>query len=636
MKKLLIGIAIIIVIVIVAAVVAPFVVPVDAYKARLIAAVKQSTGRDLRIDGPVSLHLLPQIALSADRVSLSNAAGGVAKTMAQIKSLEVRLELLPLLSGTIAVDSFVLVDPVIALEVEKDGRPNWEFATAAPPAPAQAARTPAGAGAGAMTTLARLRIARLKIENGTVSYRDTRTGKQSEASAINMNLAMAGLDSPMSASGSAAWNGQTVTLGLTIDRPAAFEGGRPTAIRLQVASAPINFSFVGSGAAAPTPKLDGNADLAIPSLRNLAAWAGRPMPAGNGFGPLAIKGKVAIVGRKYTFSDASVAFDAIKGNGGIQFDDSGAKPYLKGSLQVGDLNLNPYVGASSGAKAQAASPAGPASGGGTAGAEQGWSTAPIDSGPLKVADADFFLGADTIEYHNIKIGKSALILHLKDGRLTADLTQLALYKGTGQGKVTIDGSGAVPAIQESFALKGVDVQPLLHDAADVNLLSGSGSLDMTVEGRGRNQREIVSSLSGKGSLHLDRGKIEGVNIIGMMKNAANALSMGLVGGGNNTDFSTLSGTFTIGNGILRNNDLQLTSAELPMTGAGTIDLPQRRVDYRLTPRVAGALAVPVLITGPWDHLSYRPDIGAILTQPGKPLKNLQKALPGPLQNLFGK
>jgi len=640
MKKLLVAVAVVVVLVIVAALVAPFVIPVDTYKAKLIAAVKQSTGRDLRIDGPVSFHLLPQIELSADQVSFSNASGGVAKNMAQLKSLEVRLQLLPLLSGTVAVDSFVLVDPVIALEVGKDGRPNWRFEhapAAAPAVPATAPPSAAGGGAGAMTELARLRLAHLKIENGSVSYSDARTGKRWTASAINMSFALPGIDSPMSASGSAAWNGQTVNLDLAIDRPAAFEGGRPTPIKVKLASTPINFAFAGSGVGAPTIKLDGDADLAIPSVRSLAAWAGRPMPAGNGFGPLAIKGKVAVSGSKYTFSDAAIAFDAIKGNGGIAFDDAGAKPYIKGSLQLDDLNLNPYLGAPPGSgSASTPAPSGAAGGNAPATAQQGWSTAPIDTSALKVADADFFLGANSLEYHNIKIGKSALILHLKDAQLTADLSQLALYKGSGQGKVTIDGSGAVPALQESFALKGVDMQPLLHDAANVNLLAGTGSLDMAINGHGRSQRDIISSLAGKGSLHIDKGKIRGVNIVGMMKNAANALSMGLVGSGNDTDFSTLSGTYTITNGILKNNDLQLASSELPMSGAGTVDLPQRRVDYRLTPKVAGAVAVPVLITGPWDHLSYRPDIGAMLKQPGKTLQNLQNALPGQFKNLFGK
>ena len=64
-----------------------------------------------------------------------------------------------------------------------------------------------------------------------------------------------------------------------------------------------------------------------------------------------------------------------------------------------------------------------------------------------------------------------------------------------------------------------------------------------------------------------------------------------------------------------------------MTGAGTVDLPQRTVNYRVTPNVAGVLAVPVDVTGPWDNLSYRPDLAGIAKglaeDPGKALTRRQ-------------
>jgi AsmA protein len=62
-----------------------------------------------------------------------------------------------------------------------------------------------------------------------------------------------------------------------------------------------------------------------------------------------------------------------------------------------------------------------------------------------------------------------------------------------------------------------------------------------------------------------------------------------------------------------------------MTGAGTVDILHRTVDYKLTPRVAGA-AVPIAIKGPWDNLSYRPDLAALGT--GKLMKQGEKALGG--------
>jgi AsmA protein len=245
--------------------------------------------------------------------------------------------------------------------------------------------------------------------------------------------------------------------------------------------------------------------------------------------------------------------------------------------------------------------------------------------PLKLANADFDLSANAILYRKIQVGKSALALHLKDGRFEADLSQIALYQGKGQGKFTADGSGAIPAIAMAFDLSGVAIQPLAKDAADFDKLSGTGSLVLDVAGHGKSQREIVASLGGKGSLNLANGKIQGVNLIAFVKNVTSALTSA-IGGSNATDFGALTGTYTITNGILKNNDLKLTSPEIPMTGAGTVDLPLQQVNYRLTPTVSG-IAVPVDVVGPWDNLSYRPDLAGIATgiaqDPNKFIKNLK-------------
>src|SRR5208282_4861566 len=116
------------------------------------------------------------------------------------------------------------------------------------------------------------------------------------------------------------------------------------------------------------------------------------------------------------------------------------------------------------------------------------------------------------------------------------------------------------------------------------------------------------------------GALKGVDLLAKVNNAAASLT----GGSGQTDFSTLTATYTIANGILKNSDLKMTSPGLPATGAGTVDLVQRRVDYKLTPKLAGGLSVPVKITGPWDNLSFRPDLAGIADQNGKVLQNILK------------
>jgi AsmA protein len=165
----------------------------------------------------------------------------------------------------------------------------------------------------------------------------------------------------------------------------------------------------------------------------------------------------------------------------------------------------------------------------------------------------------------------------------------------------------------------------LHDAADLDRVSGTGGFTVAVTGRGKSQREIIGALNGKGDLNFANGVIKGLNLVGMVKNVA-ASFQGAQSGADQTDFQNLTGTYTITNGILRNSDLQLKSAEIPMTGAGTVDLPHRSVDYKITPKIAGAVAVPVLIKGPWDNLSYQPDLAGMVGDPSKLLKNGEKGL----------
>ena len=128
MLKLLkwIGIVVVVLVVLVvgSALVLPQFISVDTYKDRLIAEVKSATGRDLKISGPVHLSVLPHLAIDAAQVSFSNAPGAQSKDMMTLGSLQVEVELFPLISGEYRVDRFVLKDPVIALEVDKQGKPN--------------------------------------------------------------------------------------------------------------------------------------------------------------------------------------------------------------------------------------------------------------------------------------------------------------------------------------------------------------------------------------------------------------------------------------------------------------------------------------------------------------------------------
>jgi len=625
MKKLAIRIGVVVgvlvVLLVVAAFVVPSMIPVDTYKSRLLAQVKESTGRDMRIDGPMHLSILPHLGLDASNVSLSNAPGAQSKDMLTLGKLQVELELFPLLSGTVVVDSFVLVDPVIALEVDKQGRANWEF-TPAKPAPGQpappataAAQKPAPAGGSNLGALESIRLGDVRLQNGTISYLDQRTGKGEKIDKINASLSLPDFDSPFKANGSLQYRSVTVNLKLAVDKMRDLLEKQGSGVQASVASDMINFDFKGKAAATQTTTASGDIDLKVPSLRKLGNWVGAPIPpTGQGLGPLAISGKLAMSGSDIKFDDAQLSLDEIKGKGQIEVNTAGAKPDIKGKLALDSLNMNPYLPAEA-QKAPAAGTAG--GGGGSAGAKGGgWSDEAIDVSGLKAANVDFTLSANAIQYGKFKIDRSTVALRLKDARFVADLTDFAAYQGTGKATVNLDGSGAEPQVAVTSTMANVQVEPVLRDAINLDRLTGKGNIELAINGHGKSERAIISTLSGKGGFNVADGEIKGLDLLKLLNSATSIVGSGVNaltggGGGNSTQFTHLSGTYTMASGIMHNNDLSLEAPGLAAAGAGTVDLPQQTVDYKVTPKVAG-LGVPVLIKGPWNNITYLPDVAGIV------------------------
>ncbi|HZS85424.1 MAG TPA: AsmA family protein [Stellaceae bacterium] len=656
MKKALMIVLAVLVVIVALAIAAPFLVPVSAYKGRIIARVEQATGRKFAINGPIDLSFLPRTTLEVADVSLGNPPG-MAGEMMTLGKLQLRANLFALLKGRLEVDSFVLVDPRIALAVDKDGRANWQFAAASPatpapqppsappksgaPKPPAAAVAPQPAGG---PSLSDIQLGDIRLVNGTLSYSDARTGQKQQIDAINAKLSLKDLKSPMQATADARWNGQKIDLTLDLAKPGALLAGEASAVALALAANPVKFDFKGTLAQRPQMQLAGATTLDVPSLKELAAWTGTKLPpTSGGMGPLKISGTFEHAGSRTSFKDAQIALDAMKAKGDLAVDTAGPRPALKGMLDIDRLDLNPYLppeqpaaapGASpQNAAAPAPKPAAPAAGGAPAGkpaptsAAGGWSDAPIDVSGLSVADADFALSAGGIQFHKIKIGASALALHLKDAKLALDLSKMQLYGGGGKGSLKLDGAGPVPALDAAFTLDKVEAEPLLKDAMDFDRVKGSANAEVTLQSQGKSERELIAALGGKGSIRFADGAVKGINIGALVKNLANTLLNAGAQANEQTEFSNLTGTFTITKGILDNKDLLLKAPLLSATGAGTVDLPQRTVDYLIKADAAG-LTVPIAVTGPWSDLKYRPQPEALLKNPGQALKGIEGALKG--------
>src|SRR5690606_34347973 len=143
--------------------------------------------------GDLNFTVLPNLSLRAEDVRLANVEGAAEPEMARLRALHIELKPWPLLRGSVEVDRFVLVEPVINLAIDAEGRPNWDFGAAepAPPDEPGAGEPGDGGDGGATLPITELRLGDIRIEDGLVTYSDARSGTTERIEDVDLAVELA-------------------------------------------------------------------------------------------------------------------------------------------------------------------------------------------------------------------------------------------------------------------------------------------------------------------------------------------------------------------------------------------------------------------------------------------------------------
>ena len=447
-KRLLIGAAGLIGLLIVALLVAPSLIDLDARKAEVIAAVKQATGRDLILDGPVSLRLLPVPTATVTGVKFFNVAGAKNPNMVEVKSVTVRFSLLALLTGGIDVSEVTLVEPKIVLEVNAEGKPNWEFA------PSVAEAKPAAA---SPSTPLPVSLSRVAIENGTLIFSDSQAGLSVVAEKANFRASVGSIDGPYSLAGGATINGTPLKLDLSVGVKTA--AGHITQVALEAGGGELAFkgtlSEFGPNARA-VGLASSSADNLVAFAETLAAIAGHPEPK---LPPL-LAGKFSFDGSIDVSQTAVAANDFKLALGQDSFSGSLAltlKPALaiEGKLAAAKVDLDRWLAAI----ARPAEPEPPTP------PPAGSSAAPAPPpGPSLLASmaAKLALNVGEVVYDRQPVRNVVIELEAKGGAVAVPKLSATLPGDMVlQASSTFSGDPARPAVSGEFSLIGPKLRETL-------------------------------------------------------------------------------------------------------------------------------------------------------------------------------
>ena len=362
-------------------------------------------------------------------------------------------------------------------------------------------------------------------------------------------------------------------------------------------------------------------DLSHPRAEALLERVAGAAPAGAALGALHIVGSVSGDATAADIAGIDAALGASRVSGGVFLRLDREPPAFSADLRAGTLDLAWLGGGVAAADAAAgAAPAPAADGSGTGpGAASGtgrWSDEAIDLGLLDRLDGTLSLDAEALILGAYRIEQATAELAAEEGTLTLKSLRGRLFDGALQADGSLSG-GSVPAGQAAFRLSGADMGAILLEAAGVDAVSGSATLDGYVTVRGQTARAMVGSLAGRVTLASRGGAVEDVDLpaisrqIGALAEldsiddipsfiaqAEQSLSSG------RTAIRSLDGTVRVQDGQARIDDVTIVADGAAGTVSGSADLPAWQADLTASFRLVehpDAPPVGVRLEGPIDR-----------------------------------
>ena len=298
-------------------------------------------------------------------------------------------------------------------------------------------------------------------------------------------------------------------------------------------------------------------------------------------------------------------------------------PDIGFDLDVDKLNVDKYFPPTK----KAAS--GDAKGGAPAGPE-----AKIDLSALKTLNLRGVVKVGQLQVQNVKASNVRLNINAAGGKLDVAPHSMNLYNGTLNGSISVNANGNAVALKQT--LTNVSINPLMKDAVDNDLLDGRGTVNLDINTRGDTVTAMKKALAGTASLSLKDGAVKGIDLAKQFRELKAKFSskqdvVQAAKKTDKTDFSEMTGSFKISNGVAHNDDLAAKSPFLRLAGSGDIDIGNGSMNYLAKATVVNTsggqgakelehlkgVTVPVRLTGPFDNISYKLELGSLIQEAAK-------------------
>jgi AsmA protein len=583
-------------------------------KSRLERAMKEKN-RTLSIEGTPALRLFPVAGLALGKTTLSEP--GTDKAFVSLESAEVAVRTMPLLSGEVAIEILKISGLKANVVRRKDGTMNFAD-LAGPKDKDKKPEAPPN-----------LRVAEVVVEKVQVAYRDEASGQELNIPELSLKTGRLDGQTPGEVSLQARLTGKkpeadlraqvTGALRFNLGKEefafdkfnaqlkgrydqdtvsAEFAAPKVEVTPAKAAGTEVRVSILVKG---PQRKVD--ARLLIAAMEGTAKALTIPnitLDLDAAIAGIAAKAKVeaavkANLAKQDLDADVTGKLDDGSFKGKIALTNFAP---LKANFdaEFDRLNVDRYIPPEK---------------------KDGKGDEPVDLGVLRGKSVSGKLAIGALTALRVKLENVKAEIKLADGKLEISPHSANLYGGTMAGAIGAEANGNRVLVKEN--IQNVAVGPLLRDYARKDLLEGRGSITFDVQAAGGTTLALKRALAGKAQLLVKDGAIKGINLsqgVGSVKSAL-ATKTTKHDPSQKTDFSEMSASFAIKNGVAHNDDLKVQAPTLRVGGAGNLDIGHNSIDYQAKATlVAGGITIPVKLDGALDSPSWHVDYTALVGSAG--------------------
>jgi uncharacterized protein involved in outer membrane biogenesis len=477
----------------------------NQFKPRITELAKRYTGRELTLGGDIELGLSLFPTLVVNDVKFQNASWGSRPQMAQVKRLEVQVDLLSILRGDIHVSRLTVVNPEFLIEIDKSGKSNLEFDVLKTSEP-EATEDKTGDSRHDF-----LKFREVQIEGGAVIYDDHQGGRTEAISIEALTFKAPEFGAPVD-----------VDLKFTHNKtPFQITGnlGQLSGILNPAEQWPLNLTITAVGSTVSiaghitnfmeVKGIDFKLDAKGSDIANFQQFSGEPLPVK---GPFNVAGHLsAPTLDNFTISDISILLGESRISGEIELNRKSPRPQINAKFHSPKLDLRPFLKQDSNvSKTETKTKKSDTN------RDKVFSTEPFDLQAFHQVDAAISFKADQIFTHRMALDNFKLDLSLKNGHLI--VKPLTTNSGGGNFSSTLDllTKGNHANLTTKITAKKINIGEMLQKLGIAQDLAGVLDVKISLKGQGKSVADLMAGLNGDVVAILSEGQmpVKYLNLVG--------------------------------------------------------------------------------------------------------------------------